>query len=146
MDLTTLAQLIPSSSRLLLDPGVNPAKYAVSESAEEVIVPTSTVKTGDVLRVLPGERIPVDATVVSGTCCVDESMLTGESKYVSVYFIVHSMKFLDISSVRTSYVQSCCDEAWRQSDRWNCDIRSSNYYTSNFDGIIVYFSWNWQVR
>ena len=80
VDLTTLAQLIPSSSRLLLDAGIKPGAPTTSNSEDQMMVPTSTVRAGDILRVLPGERIPVDGTVVSGKCCVDESMLTGESE------------------------------------------------------------------
>ncbi len=81
MDLTTLAQLIPASSRLLLDMGTKPGASTSSVDAEdEMVVPTSTVRAGDILRVLPGERIPVDGVIVSGKCSVDESMLTGESR------------------------------------------------------------------
>jgi Cu+-exporting ATPase len=81
VDLTTLAQLIPSSSRLLLDAGVKPGASADPNAVEDqMMVPTSTVRAGDILRILPGERIPVDGTVISGKCCVDESMLTGESE------------------------------------------------------------------
>jgi P-type E1-E2 ATPase len=36
------------------------------------------VRIGDVCRLLPGARVPVDGTVVSGTTHVDESILTGE--------------------------------------------------------------------
>ena len=80
MDLTTLAQLIPSSSRLLLDSGAKPGANSADQAPEEMMVPTSTVQAGDVVRILPGERFPVDGTIVTGTCGVDESMLTGESK------------------------------------------------------------------
>jgi heavy metal translocating P-type ATPase len=43
------------------------------------VVPASTVQVGAVVRVRPGEKIPVDGRVVDGTSAVDESMLTGES-------------------------------------------------------------------
>ncbi len=76
-DLSALAQLIPTQARLLLDPGAKGA------SSEELLVPTASLATGDLVRVLPGERIPVDGRVVEGTCAVDESMLTGESRLVT---------------------------------------------------------------
>ncbi|HEV2102224.1 MAG TPA: heavy metal translocating P-type ATPase [Candidatus Acidoferrum sp.] len=41
-------------------------------------VPLEQVKRGDLLRVRPGERVPVDGTVRDGTSAVDESMVTGE--------------------------------------------------------------------
>jgi P-type Cu+ transporter len=41
-------------------------------------VPLEEVKPGDLLRVRPGEKIPVDGTVVEGSSSVDESMVTGE--------------------------------------------------------------------
>src|SRR5678815_5065317 len=44
----------------------------------ETDVPLEQVVTGDVLRVRPGEKIPVDAVVTEGASSVDESMLTGE--------------------------------------------------------------------
>lgn len=69
-DLTALARLIPDSTRLVLDPGAAPrapANGAAAPAAEEVLVPTATVRAGDVVRVLPGERVPVDGVVLSGT-------------------------------------------------------------------------------
>jgi len=42
-------------------------------------VPLDQIKPGDLLRVRPGEKIPVDGTVVNGHSSVDESMVTGES-------------------------------------------------------------------
>jgi Cu+-exporting ATPase len=45
---------------------------------DEVEVPLRTVRQGDTVAVRPGERIPVDGEIVTGTSRVDESMLTGE--------------------------------------------------------------------
>jgi Cu+-exporting ATPase len=42
-------------------------------------VAVEDVRTGDTVLVRPGERIPVDGTLLAGTSAVDESMLTGES-------------------------------------------------------------------
>ncbi len=46
---------------------------------EERSVPVSALKTGDRIRVLPGEKVPADCVVIHGASEVDESMLTGES-------------------------------------------------------------------
>ncbi len=42
-------------------------------------VPTASVKKGDILLIRPGDKIPLDGTVIEGNSGVDESMLTGES-------------------------------------------------------------------
>jgi P-type Cu+ transporter len=54
-------------------------KALVLRSTGEVEIPISKVKTGDIVLVKPGERIPVDGTVTEGNSSVDESMMTGES-------------------------------------------------------------------
>lgn len=46
------------------------------------IVPIRMVKSGDLLLVKPGEKVPVDGEVISGDSAVDESMLSGESRLV----------------------------------------------------------------
>jgi Cu+-exporting ATPase len=51
----------------------------IRKSGDEIELPVEQVVRGDVVLVRPGERIPVDGTVVSGESAVDESMLTGES-------------------------------------------------------------------
>ncbi|WP_144281670.1 heavy metal translocating P-type ATPase [Chryseobacterium echinoideorum] len=45
---------------------------------EEKRVPLSEVKIGDILKVKPGEKIPVDGKIIEGNSTVDESMITGE--------------------------------------------------------------------
>jgi Cu+-exporting ATPase len=50
---------------------------------EEVDVPLAQVVTGDLLRVRPGDKVPVDGVLVEGGSAVDESMLTGEAIPVS---------------------------------------------------------------
>lgn len=50
----------------------------ISADGSEKDVPLETVEVGDRLRVRPGEKVPVDGTVVSGSSAVDESMVTGE--------------------------------------------------------------------
>ncbi len=62
-----LMDLSPASAHLIGDDGV------------ETDVPTSLLQPGDMVSVLPGERIPADGEVVAGESAVDESMLTGES-------------------------------------------------------------------
>jgi Cu+-exporting ATPase len=56
-----------------------PRLARVVRDGVEVDVPTAAVELGDLVRIRPGERIPVDGTVVDSGSSVDESMLTGES-------------------------------------------------------------------
>lgn len=48
-------------------------------NGQEQEVPLDQIKVGDILRVKPGEKIPVDGDVIEGSSFVDESMITGES-------------------------------------------------------------------
>ena len=63
--------------RRLMD--LQPPTARVLREGVESEVPLAEVRAGDVIVVRPGERIPVDGTVVDGESAVDESMLTGES-------------------------------------------------------------------
>jgi P-type Cu+ transporter len=50
----------------------------IDANGQESDVPLSHVHVGDLLRVRPGEKVPVDGVVVEGSSAVDEAMLTGE--------------------------------------------------------------------
>lgn len=50
----------------------------IVESGIEKEIPIELVKAGDVLRVKPGEKIPVDGRIIEGRSSIDESMMTGE--------------------------------------------------------------------
>ena len=48
-------------------------------NGQEELIPAEQIQKGDLLRILPGETIPVDGTIVSGETSVDQSIMTGES-------------------------------------------------------------------
>ena len=58
--------------------GLQPKTARVQRGGAEVDVPVADVVAGDLVVVRPGEKVPVDGVVVSGSSAVDESMLTGE--------------------------------------------------------------------
>jgi Cu+-exporting ATPase len=64
--LDSLSRLRPATARRVRD-GV------------QTVVPLEEIQPGDSVLILPGERFPVDATILEGRTTVDESMLTGES-------------------------------------------------------------------
>jgi Cu+-exporting ATPase len=64
--LDSLSRLRPVTARRIVD-GI------------EAVVPLEEIQPGDHVLVLPGERFPVDATIVEGRTTVDEAMLTGEA-------------------------------------------------------------------
>jgi Cu+-exporting ATPase len=59
--------------------GLAPKTARVLRDGTEVDVPVEQVVVGDLVRVRPGEKVPVDGVVEDGTSSIDESMLTGES-------------------------------------------------------------------
>ncbi len=64
--LSQLVETVPSQARVIVD-------------GRELMVPAEKVSKGERVRVLPGETIPVDGSIVSGTTSIDQSVMTGES-------------------------------------------------------------------
>ncbi len=58
--------------------GLQARSARIVRAGAEIDVPLEEVRVGDLVRVRPGERIPVDGRVVEGASAVDEAMLTGE--------------------------------------------------------------------
>src|SRR6266508_2097932 len=59
--------------------GLAPKTARLVYGGREEDVPLDAVQVGNILRVRPGEKVPVDGVIVDGTAAVDESMVTGES-------------------------------------------------------------------
>ena len=59
--------------------GLAPKTARVVRGGTEVDIPVEEVVVGDTVRIRPGEKLPVDGVVLTGSTTVDESMLTGES-------------------------------------------------------------------
>ncbi len=58
---------------------LTPQTARVLRGGEEEIIPASAVQVGDVIRVIPGETIPVDGVILSGQTSVNQAVMTGES-------------------------------------------------------------------
>ncbi len=70
-----LMRLAPDTA-LLVELGAD------GEVLKQQEVPSSLVHKGDVLRVLPGAKVPADGLVVEGSSYINEAMITGESEPV----------------------------------------------------------------
>ena len=64
--LKNLISLAPAKGRRIMD-------------GKEDMIPAEAIRQGDILRILPGETIPVDGTIIRGETSVDQSIMTGES-------------------------------------------------------------------
>ncbi|MGK7889181.1 MAG: heavy metal translocating P-type ATPase [Leptolyngbyaceae cyanobacterium] len=63
--------------------GLQPKTARVVRNGEDIDIPITAVMVSDVIRVRPGEKIPVDGELLQGTAILDESMVTGESEPVT---------------------------------------------------------------
>ncbi|KAL7750177.1 Cu(2+)-transporting P-type ATPase [Sorochytrium milnesiophthora] len=70
--LTKLLSLKPSYATLL---AIDPASGDVTGERQ---IPSEHIQVNDVLRVLPGERVPADGVIITGNSTIDESFITGE--------------------------------------------------------------------
>jgi Cu+-exporting ATPase len=70
------AKLAAPTARLLdIDPALEPPDYA---AAPDTLLPIDALAAGDLIRILAGDRIPLDGIILAGRSSVDESLLTGE--------------------------------------------------------------------
>ena len=84
LTLVILGQLLEANAhgrtqeavRMLLQLAPNTAIKLIGEEEKEV--PIEQVVKGDLLRVRPGAKIPVDGRITTGVATIDESMITGE--------------------------------------------------------------------
>ncbi len=58
---------------------LSPETARVVKDGKDAVIAADDVQKGDILRVLPGEKIPADGVVLEGATAVDESVMTGES-------------------------------------------------------------------
>lgn len=63
----------------------------VIKNNKEINIPVEEIKKGDIIKVLPGEKVPLDGIIINGNSSIDESMLTGES--LPVYKTINSNVF-----------------------------------------------------
>lgn len=62
--------------------GLQPKTATLFRDGKEIEIPIEEIEISDQLIVRPGEKIPVDGRIIEGKTKIDESMITGESKYV----------------------------------------------------------------
>ncbi len=84
LTLILLGQLLEAKARSQTNSAIKelldlvPPEAVVIQDGEEKIIPLEHVKMNDLIKIKPGEKIPVDGNIVEGKSSIDESMITGE--------------------------------------------------------------------
>ena len=78
-ELKTKGQTSEAIKKLI---GLQPKTATLLKEGKELEIPIEEIELGDILVVRPGEKIPVDGKIFDGKTKIDESMITGESRYV----------------------------------------------------------------
>jgi len=78
-----MLNLKPAIATRLIDYAATQSSTAASDAAKQESVTVSELNIGDFLLVRPGETIPADGIIVSGTSSINESLITGESQPVT---------------------------------------------------------------
>ena len=84
LTLILLGQLMEAKARSQTNSAIKellnlvPPEATVIRNGEEVTIPLEHVKLNDIIKIKPGEKIPVDGEITQGNSAIDESMLTGE--------------------------------------------------------------------
>ncbi|MEF8937823.1 MAG: cation-translocating P-type ATPase, partial [Halovenus sp.] len=138
-----------NSLRELMD--LSPDEARVRRGGEERTVPAETVEIGETVLVQPGEKIPVDGTVLDGESAIDQSPVTGESVPVDktagdeVYAgTVNEVGYLEIETTAGADEHTLAriidlveDAQSAKTDREQFVDRFSDYYTPVVVGLAV---------
>ena len=97
-----------------------PSSTPFARPSREELIPVELVQRGDKLKVVPGDKVPVDAVVVHGSSTVDEALITGKGDSVStVGRQLNGYNLLELGRlhVRTSHGCPCgvlasCSGLW----------------------------------
>ncbi|MEQ9288238.1 MAG: heavy metal translocating P-type ATPase [Cyclobacteriaceae bacterium] len=84
LTLILLGQLLEAKARSQTNSAIKellnlvPPETTVIRNGEEMVIPLEQVKLNDIIKIKPGEKIPVDGEITVGKSSIDESMITGE--------------------------------------------------------------------